>query len=116
MSVNTTGIQTNTNCAIPNQISVNSSIATNWTVSAISADGCTVNASFDPNGADQQFGVSNVPNCGVNTTDPTFQPVCCSFPRSQPLLIPFRFSFGSGNKNQVAPLPFSANRAYSFLT
>lgn len=84
MSINTTGIQTQTNCAIPNQISVNSTIATNWTVSAVSADGCTVNASFDPNNADQQYGVTNVPDCGVNTTDPTFQPVFFWFWRQEP--------------------------------
>ncbi|KAH9020401.1 hypothetical protein EDB85DRAFT_2004998 [Lactarius pseudohatsudake] len=75
MSINTTSIQTNTNCVIAKQISVNSSIATIWTVSATSADGCTVNATFDPNNADQQYGVTNVPDCGADTTDPTFQPV-----------------------------------------
>ena len=111
MSVNTTGIDTNVNCAIPKHLSVNSSNATNWSVSATSADGCTVNASFDPNASDQQAGVENVPDCGSNTTDPTFQPVWSSFPLSQPFLIPFRFYFGFGNKNQVASLPFSANRA-----
>ncbi|KAI9459252.1 hypothetical protein BJY52DRAFT_1267275 [Lactarius psammicola] len=84
MSINTTGIQTNTNCAIPNQLSVDSSIATNWTLSAISADGCTVNASFNPNDADQRFGVSNVPDCGVKTTDPTFQPVFFWFWEQEP--------------------------------
>ncbi|KAH9031725.1 hypothetical protein EDB84DRAFT_1492177 [Lactarius hengduanensis] len=75
MSINTTSIQTDTNCVIAKQISVNSSIATIWTVSATSADGCTVNATFDPNNADQQYGVTNVPDCGADTTDPTFQPV-----------------------------------------
>ncbi|KAH9036492.1 hypothetical protein EDB85DRAFT_1940369 [Lactarius pseudohatsudake] len=84
MSINTTGIATDTNCKIPNQISVNSSIATNWTVSATSADGCTVNATFNPNNADQQYGVTNVPNCGANTTDPTFQPVLFWFWRQNP--------------------------------
>jgi hypothetical protein len=110
IAINTSGILTTVTCAIPNQISVNSSSATNWTVSATSADGCTVNATFDPNDSNQQYGVENVPNCGSNTTDPTFQPVCSSFHRSQPWLIPFRFSFGSGNKNQIALPPFSANR------
>ncbi|KAH9005494.1 hypothetical protein EDB86DRAFT_2878526 [Lactarius hatsudake] len=75
MSINTTSIQTDTDRVIPKQISVNSSIATIWTVSATSADGCTVNATFGPNNADQQYGVTNVPDCGANTTDPTFQPV-----------------------------------------
>jgi hypothetical protein len=89
MSINTTGIATSVNCALPNQISINSSIATNWTASVVSADGCALTASFDPNDADQQAGVQNVPDCGSNTTDPTFQPVCSSFPLSQHLLIPF---------------------------
>lgn len=80
MAVNTTGILTTVDCAIPNQFAVNSSVATNWTVSAVSADGCTVNTNFNPSESDQQFGVVNVPNCGVNTTDPTFQPVCSPFP------------------------------------
>ncbi|KAH9052759.1 hypothetical protein EDB87DRAFT_1655642 [Lactarius vividus] len=84
MSINTTGIQTNVRCAIPSQISVNSSFATNWTVSATSADGCTVNATFNPNDADQQYGVTNVPNCGANTTDPTFQPVLFWFWQQNP--------------------------------
>ncbi|KAI9439330.1 hypothetical protein H4582DRAFT_1948548 [Lactarius indigo] len=84
MSINTTGIQTATNCKIPNQISVNSSIATNWTVSATSADGCTVNATFNPTDADQQYGVTNVPNCGANTTDPTYQPVLFWFWQQNP--------------------------------
>ena len=87
MAVNTTGILTTANCAIPSQVSVNSSVATNWTVSATSADGCTVDAGFNPSASNQQFGVENVPNCGSNSTDPTFQPVCTPFPRSQPLLI-----------------------------
>jgi len=84
MSVNTTGILTNATCSIPSQFSVNTSIATNWTVSTTSADGCTVDASFNPNSADQQFGVRNVPNCGSNSTDPTFQPVMFWFWRREP--------------------------------
>jgi uncharacterized membrane protein len=84
MAVNTTGILTQVSCAIPKQFSVNSTIATNWTVSATSADGCTVNTSFDPSDADQQFGVENVPNCGSNSTDPTFQPVFFWFWQKEP--------------------------------
>ncbi|KAH9023391.1 hypothetical protein EDB85DRAFT_1870740 [Lactarius pseudohatsudake] len=84
MSINTTSIQTDTNCVIAKQISVNSSIATIWTVSATSADGCTVNATFDPNNADQQYGVTNVPDCGADTTDPTFQPVLFWFWQQNP--------------------------------
>jgi len=84
MTVNTTGILSSANCAIPNQFSVNSSIATNWTVSTTSADGCTVTASFNPNDSDQQYGVLNVPNCGSNSTDPTFQPVVFWFWQQEP--------------------------------
>ncbi|KAF8259241.1 hypothetical protein EI94DRAFT_1616713 [Lactarius quietus] len=84
MTVNTTGIVTTANCAVPNQFSVNSSIATNWTVTTTSVEGCTVHASFDPNNSDQQYGVLNVPNCGSNSTDPTFQPVVFWFWRQEP--------------------------------
>jgi hypothetical protein len=84
MSINTTGIATTVNCAIPSETSINSSNATNWTVSATSADGCTVNASFNPSASGQQYGVENVPNCGFNTTDPTFQPVLFWFWQQEP--------------------------------
>jgi hypothetical protein len=88
MAVNTTGILTQVTCAIPNEFAVNSTIATNWTVTATSAEGCTVNTNFNPSDSAQQFGVNNVPNCGSNSTDPTFQPVRTPFPHSEPLLIP----------------------------
>jgi hypothetical protein len=84
MAVNTTGILTQVSCAIPNAFSVNSSVATNWKVSATSADGCTVNTNFNPSDSNQQFGVENVPNCGSNSTDPTFQPVFFWFWRKEP--------------------------------
>jgi len=54
---------------------VTSSSANLSTLSATSVDGCTLQATFNPNNADQQYGVSNVPNCGANTTDVSFQPV-----------------------------------------
>ncbi|KAI9450036.1 hypothetical protein BJY52DRAFT_1304974 [Lactarius psammicola] len=57
MSINTTGIQTNTNCAIPNQLSVDSSIATNWTLSAYLLTA-----------------VRNVPDCGVKPQTLLFNP------------------------------------------
>jgi hypothetical protein len=76
MGVNTTGIQTNVNCANPNKLSVVSSSANVSTVSATSVDGCSLQATFNPASAQQQYGVVNVPNCGVgNTTDVAFQPV-----------------------------------------
>ena len=116
MAVNTTGILTTVSCAIPNEFDVNSTIATNWTVSATSADGCTVNTAFNPSNSDQQFGVLNVPNCGSNSTDPTFQPVRFPYPRPQPILIPFRFSFGSGENHQTGAPQCSAKQLYSFMT
>jgi hypothetical protein len=75
MTVNTTGIQTNANCAVPNQASVTASSTDTSTVSATSIDGCSVELPFNPSGAPQQYGVVNVPNCGVNSTDPALQPV-----------------------------------------
>jgi hypothetical protein len=113
MAVNTTGVQTKTNCAAPNQLSVTSSNTGVSTVSATSIDGCSLEVTFNPNAAAQQYGVVNVPNCGVNSTDPALQPV-----RQSPfsdgctrILIPSRFFFGFGNKTQAALLLFSANRA-----
>jgi hypothetical protein len=116
MAVNTTGILTQVSCAIPNAFSVNSSVATNWKVSATSADGCTVNTNFNPSDSNQQFGVENVPNCGSNSTDPTFQPVRFPLPPSQPLLIPFRFSFGFGERNQTRAPQCSAKQVSNFMT
>jgi hypothetical protein len=76
MAVNTTGIQTNVNCANPNDLSVASSSATVSTISATSVEGCSLQVSINPANAEQQYGVVNVPNCGVgNTTDVAFQPV-----------------------------------------
>jgi hypothetical protein len=116
MAVNTTGIRTNTNCAIPNQLTVAPSDTGVSTLSATSVDGCSLTATFTPSNAAQQYGVVNVPNCVVNTTNPAFQPVR-PFPvsgRCMEMFIPFRFSSGSGNKTQpVLPL-FFANRVYNF--
>ncbi|KAI0300667.1 hypothetical protein B0F90DRAFT_1629338 [Multifurca ochricompacta] len=84
MAINTTGIRTDTNCAIPNQVSVNSPSANVTTVSATSVDGCSLELSFNPNDADQQYGVSAVPNCGVNSTDVAFQPVFFWFWQQNP--------------------------------
>ena len=76
MGVNTTGIQTSVNCANPNDMSVTSASANSSTVSATSVDGCSLQLAFNPNDAEQQFGVVNVPNCGVsNATIVAFQPV-----------------------------------------
>ena len=76
MGVNTTGIQTSVNCANPNDLSVAPAGANSSTVSATSVEGCSLQLTFNPTNAEQQFGVVNVPNCGVgNTTSVAFQPV-----------------------------------------
>jgi hypothetical protein len=80
MGINTTGIQTNVNCAHPNQLSVTpSSNPNNSVISATSIDGCSVQLSLNPNNAAQQYGVVNVPNCGASSTNVSFQPVRQSF-------------------------------------
>jgi hypothetical protein len=76
MGVNTTGIRTNVNCGNPNQLSAAPSSNPNITViNATSIDGCSVQASLNPNNSEQQYGVVNVPNCGTTATDVSFQPV-----------------------------------------
>lgn len=79
MGVNTTGIQTNVNCARPNQLSVTPSSNSSSIISATSIDGCSVQLNLNPNNAEQQYGVVNVPNCGSTSTDVAFQPVRESF-------------------------------------
>ena len=75
MSVNTTAIQTDTRCAVPSQLSATPSNTGELTVTAISVEGCSLTLAVNPNDAAEQYGVVNVPNCGVNSTDPAFQPV-----------------------------------------
>ncbi|KAI0247423.1 hypothetical protein BJV78DRAFT_1133260 [Lactifluus subvellereus] len=84
MTVNTTGIQTNANCAVPNQASVTLSNTDASTVSATSIDGCSLQLTFTASAAPQQYGVVNVPNCGVNTAGPAFQPVFFWFWQQNP--------------------------------
>lgn len=85
MGVNTTGIQTNVNCARPNQLSLTpTSNPNNSIISATSIDGCSVEVSLNPNNAEQQYGVTNVPNCGANSTDIAFQPVFFWFWQQSP--------------------------------
>ena len=74
MSINTTAIQTDTRCAVPSQLSATPSNTGELTISATSVEGCSLALAFNPNNAPEQYGVVNVPNCGVNT-DPAFQPV-----------------------------------------
>lgn len=80
MGINTTGIQTNVNCARPNQLSVTPTSNPNSSIiSATSIDGCSLQVSLNPFNAEQQYGVVNVPNCGTTSTNVSFQPVRQSF-------------------------------------
>ena len=109
IGINTTGIKITTNCALPSQLSVNSSydnpsrhfeqssgdddpvkhLLVN--ISATSVEGCYwciddlstfTNGKFndtiyaeDNNDAEQSYGVTTVPGCGTNTSNPAFQTV-----------------------------------------
>ena len=75
MNINTTAIQTDTRCAVPNQLSATASNTGDLTVTATSVEGCALALAVNPNNAAEQYGVVNVPNCGSNSTDPAFQPV-----------------------------------------
>lgn len=79
MGVNTTGIQTNVNCARPNQLSVTPSSTNSSIINATSINGCSLQVNLNPNSAAQQYGVVNVPDCGTTATDVAFQPVRHSF-------------------------------------
>ncbi|KAJ7186789.1 hypothetical protein C8R46DRAFT_1058039 [Mycena filopes] len=77
MTVNTTGIRTNSNCANPaSPTTINTANATGNLIVSTSLDGCTQNISFDPTVSDLQYGVAPAP-CGPTTTslNITFQPV-----------------------------------------
>ncbi|KAJ7471870.1 hypothetical protein FB451DRAFT_1089993 [Mycena latifolia] len=73
MTVNTTGIQTASNCANPSATPIVDT--TTGTISSTSLDGCTQTVTFDPNVSPQQYGVAPAP-CGTSTgLNITFQPV-----------------------------------------
>ncbi|THH11954.1 hypothetical protein EW146_g7872 [Bondarzewia mesenterica] len=76
VAVNTTAIQTKVNCAIPIALSLSTSNPTKFSVNATSVDGCELGpAFFNPQDAEQQYGVTNVPNCGDASANVTQQPV-----------------------------------------
>ncbi|TFY64148.1 hypothetical protein EVG20_g6049 [Dentipellis fragilis] len=77
VAVNTTAIQTDVHCANPISTTVNTNVATNFSISGVSVDGCAGGpAFFDPDNAAQQYGVLNVPNCGSNApANASFEPV-----------------------------------------
>jgi hypothetical protein len=118
IAMNTTSIRSDTNCAIPTQLSATSPDTGPVTISATSVDGCSLKAMLDPENADKPYGVVSVPNCGVNASNPAFDPV-----RQSPLFFPVgcigmfitsRFSSGLLNKLQRAMPAFSANLACNF--
>ncbi|KAJ7764751.1 hypothetical protein B0H16DRAFT_1525641 [Mycena metata] len=71
ITVNTTGIRTNSNCSNPaTPTTVNTT-----TIASTSLDGCTQSVIFDPTVSDQQYGVTPAP-CGASANlNITFQPV-----------------------------------------
>jgi len=75
MTIETVGIQTSVNCANPNQLNLTPINSTASTIAATSVDGCTVQVTYNPTSAEQQYGVTNVPGCGNNSSDVTFQTV-----------------------------------------
>ncbi|KAI0274072.1 hypothetical protein BGY98DRAFT_921139 [Russula aff. rugulosa BPL654] len=86
MGVNTTGIQTNVNCALPNQLSVTpSSNLTNTSIlSATSIDGCSMQLTLNLSDSSDLYGVVNVPSCGSTSTNVAFQPVFFWFLQQSP--------------------------------
>jgi len=76
MAVNTTGIETTVNCANPISLNLTTSNPNNFSISAISVDGCPLGpVFFNPNNATQQYGVTNVPSCNGASANISFQPV-----------------------------------------
>jgi hypothetical protein len=67
---------------MPQQMDLSAPSEGNFTINATSVDGCVKTIDFDPATADQQYGVSNVPNCS-NATDVVFQPVMFWFFHTQ---------------------------------
>ncbi|KAJ7904984.1 hypothetical protein B0H13DRAFT_2024215 [Mycena leptocephala] len=79
MTVNTTGIRTNSNCSNPTanpQITANS-------ISSTSLDGCTQNVTFDPTITDLQYGVAAAPCASSESLGLDFQPVVFWFYQRQ---------------------------------
>jgi hypothetical protein len=75
LAVNTTGVQTSANCSKPISETLSTTDAARFIINATSLDGCPASASFNPDTADQQYGVVTVPNCGQQSGNITFSPV-----------------------------------------
>ncbi|GJE93537.1 DUF3433 domain-containing protein [Phanerochaete sordida] len=76
--LSTTGVNSAANCSVPPTINLDTSIATNYTITVHDADGCTSVAAFNPASADQQYGTSPAlpGTCGLDPAlDVSFAPL-----------------------------------------
>ena len=82
--VNTTGVRTNATCTAPTSLQLDTSTGTtNYTITSQSSSNCNITVPFNPRDANQQYGVSGVPNCGPNASmNQTFWPVFFWFYRN----------------------------------
>ncbi|KAJ7685363.1 hypothetical protein DFH06DRAFT_40452 [Mycena polygramma] len=84
LSVNTTAIQTTTNCEVPQTFSLSTTGTSNFTIQATNAAGCTGNTTFDSESTTShtQYGVVPVANCG--SADVQFMPIMFWFFHRKP--------------------------------
>ncbi|KAJ7641417.1 hypothetical protein FB45DRAFT_900170 [Roridomyces roridus] len=76
MTVNTTGIRTNSNCSNPiSPTAVNIGNGTNGTITATSLSGCNQTVPFNPQVATQQYGVASAPCPQTASSNVTLDPV-----------------------------------------
>jgi hypothetical protein len=74
MGINTTGIKTTPNCAVPNNLTA-STDGDVTILSATSVEGCSLQVDLNTNDVEELYGVINVPGCGTNTSNVAFQSV-----------------------------------------
>jgi len=74
MTVNTVGIQTSVNCALPSTFTLNTSTTGNNLIQSTSAQGCSSTVTFNSSSSEQQYGVVPATNCGSQTSV-DFRPV-----------------------------------------
>lgn len=68
MTVNTVGIQTKVNCAVPSTFNLNASGTGNNTIQSTSVQGCLGTVTFNPFSSEQQYGVVPATDCGSATS------------------------------------------------
>jgi hypothetical protein len=117
VSVQTQGIRTASNCAVPAEQALQPPGAggqNTFLISARSRENCTVHVAFAPTTADQQYGVAPVPDCGSAPANVTLQPVLFWF-----------FRINEQNKSElrtvfctptIAPFTVNANVSMSNMT